>query len=169
MDYRKCAQEIFETVGKRDNLVSAAHCATRLRLVTKDNSKVDTKHLEDIDGVKGVFASNGQLQIILGTGVVNKVYDEFLSISGMTAATKDEVKAAAAAGQPLPQRIVKALGDVFVPILPAIVAAGLMMGLVEALGQFFPAFAQSDVVRDGLDLGQIERSQPDGSGHKYGF
>ena len=145
MDYRKCAQEIFETVGKRDNLVSAAHCATRLRLVTKDNSKVDMKHLENIDGVKGVFASNGQLQIILGTGVVNKVYDEFLSVSGMTAATKDEVKAAAAAGQPLPQRIVKALGDVFVLILPAIVAAGLMMGLVEALGQFFPAFAQSDI------------------------
>ena len=145
MDYRKCAQEIFETVGKRDNLVSAAHCATRLRLVTNDNSKVDMKRLEDIDGVKGVFASNGQLQIILGTGVVNKVYDEFLSVSGMTAATKDEVKAAAAAKQPLPQRIVKALGDVFVPILPAIVAAGLMMGLVEALGQFFPSFAQSDI------------------------
>ena len=97
MDYRKCAQEIYETAGKRDNLVSAAHCATRLRLVTKDNSKVDMKHLEDIDGLKGVFASNGQLQIILGTGVVNKVYDEFLSVSGMTAATKDEVKAAAAA------------------------------------------------------------------------
>ena len=140
MDYRKCAQEIFETVGKRDNLVSAAHCATRLRLVTKDNSKVDMKHLEDIDGVKGVFASNGQLQIILGTGVVNKVYDEFLSVSGMTAATKDEVKAAAAAKQPLPQRMVKALGDVFVPILPAIVAAGLMVGLVEALGSVIGAY-----------------------------
>ena len=143
MDYRKCAQEIYETVGKRENLVSAAHCATRLRLVTKDNSKVDMKHLEDIDGVKGVFSSNGQLQIIIGTGTVNKVYDEFLAVSGMSAATKDEVKAAAAASQPLPQRVVKALGDVFVPILPAIVAAGLMMGLVEALGQFFPAFAGS--------------------------
>lgn len=145
MDYRKCAQEIYETVGKRENLVSAAHCATRLRLVTKDNSKVDMKHLEDIDGVKGVFSSNGQLQIIIGTGTVNKVYDEFLAVSGMSAATKDEVKAAAAASQPLPQRVVKALGDVFVPILPAIVAAGLMMGLVEALGQFFPAFAGSDI------------------------
>lgn len=145
MDYRKCAQEIYDTVGKRDNLVSAAHCATRLRLVTKDNSKVDMKHLEDIDGVKGVFSSNGQLQIIIGTGTVNKVYDEFLSISGMTAATKDDVKAAAAAGQPLLQRVVKALGDVFVPILPAIVAAGLMMGLVEALGQFIPSFASSDI------------------------
>ena len=145
MDYRKCAQEIYETVGKRENLVSAAHCATRLRLVTKDNSKVDMKVLENIDGVKGVFSSNGQLQIIIGTGTVNKVYDEFLAVSGMSAATKDEVKAAAAASQPLPKRMVKALGDVFVPILPAIVAAGLMMGLVEALGQFFPSFAGSDI------------------------
>ena len=145
MDYRKCAQEIYDTVGKRDNLVSAAHCATRLRLVTKDNSKVDIKALEDIEGVKGVFSSNGQLQIIIGTGTVNKVYDEFLSISGMSAATKDDVKAAAAASQPLPKRMVKALGDVFVPILPAIVASGLMMGLVEALGKFFPAFASSDI------------------------
>lgn len=145
MDYRKCAQEIYDTVGKRENLVSAAHCATRLRLVTKDNSRVDMKALEDIDGVKGVFSSNGQLQIIIGTGTVNKVYDEFLDISGMSAATKDDVKAAAAASQPLPQRMVKALGDVFVPILPAIVAAGLMMGLVEALGQFVPSFASSDI------------------------
>ena len=73
MDYRKCAQEIYDLVGKRENLVSAAHCATRLRLVTADNSKVDIKKLEDVDGVKGVFSSNGQLQIILGTGTVNKV------------------------------------------------------------------------------------------------
>ena len=107
MDYRKCAQEIYDLVGKRENLVSAAHCATRLRLVTADNSKVDIKKLEDVDGVKGVFSSNGQLQIILGTGTVNKVYDEFLSISGMTAATKADVKAAAAAKQPLPFRMIR--------------------------------------------------------------
>ena len=101
MDYRKRAQEIYDLVGKRENLVSAAHCATRLRLVTNDNSKVNIKKLEDVDGVKGVFSSNGQLQIIIGTGTVNKVYDEFLAISGMTAATKADVKAAAAAKQPL--------------------------------------------------------------------
>ena len=145
LDYAKCAKEIYETLGGRENLVSAAHCATRLRLVTVDNSKIDMKKLENIEGVKGVFQSNGQLQMIIGTGTVNKVYDEFLKVSGMSAATKDDVKAAAAAKQPLPKRIVKALGDVFVPILPAIVAAGLMMGLVEALGQFFPAFAGSDI------------------------
>ena len=135
LDYAKCAKEIFEGVGGLENLVSAAHCATRLRLVTVDNSKFDMKKLEDIEGVKGVFSNNGQLQLIIGTGTVNKVYDEFLAISGMTAATKEEVKAAAAAQQPLIKRMVKALGDVFVPILPAIVASGLLMGIVEALGK----------------------------------
>lgn len=144
MDYAKCAKEIFDTVGGRSNLVSAAHCATRLRLVTVDNSKINMKKLENIDGVKGVFSNNGQLQLIIGTGTVNKVYDEFLKVSGMTAATKEEVKAAAAAKQSVFKRMIKALGDVFVPILPAIVASGLMMGLVEALGKAMPAFAGSD-------------------------
>lgn len=144
MDYAKCAKEIFDTVGGRSNLVSAAHCATRLRLVTVDNSKINMKKLENIDGVKGVFSNNGQLQLIIGTGTVNKVYDEFLKVSGMTAATKEEVKAAAVAKQPIFKRMIKALGDVFVPILPAIVASGLMMGLVEALGKAMPAFAGSD-------------------------
>lgn len=144
MDYAKCAKEIFDTVGGRSNLVSAAHCATRLRLVTVDNSKINMKKLENIDGVKGVFSNNGQLQFIIGTGTVNKVYDEFLKVSGMTAATKEEVKAAAVAKQPVFKRMIKALGDVFVPILPAIVASGLMMGLVEALGKAMPAFAGSD-------------------------
>lgn len=144
LDYEKCAREIYENLGGRENLVSAAHCATRLRLVTVDNSKIDMKKLEDVEGVKGVFSNNGQLQLIIGTGTVNKVYDEFLKISGMTAATKEEVKAAAAAKQPIFKRMIKALGDVFVPILPAIVASGLMMGLVEALGKAIPSFAGSD-------------------------
>lgn len=143
LDYAKCAKEIYETLGGRDNLVSVAHCATRLRLVTVDNDKIDMKKLEDVDGVKGVFSSNGQLQLIIGTGTVNKVYEEFLAVSGMSAATKEEVKAAAAAKQPLIKRMVKTLGDVFVPILPAIVASGLMMGLVEALGKAIPGFSDS--------------------------
>ena len=130
-------------MGGRENLVSAAHCATRLRLVIADNNKLNMKALENIDGVKGVFSNAGQLQLILGTGTVNKVYDEFLAVSGMTAATKEEVKAAAAARQPLPKRMVKALGDVFVPILPAIVASGLIMGLLEGLCKAFPALADS--------------------------
>lgn len=141
LDYGKCAREIVDIIGGRENIVSAAHCATRLRLVTVDNKKVDIKKLEDVDGVKGVFESNGQLQIIIGTGTVNKVYDEFLKITGMSEATKDDVKAAAAAKKPVWYRIIKTLGDVFVPILPAIVASGLMMGVVEALGKAIPNFA----------------------------
>ena len=133
MDYRKTAQEIYDKVGKKENLISAAHCATRLRLVLADNAKCDTKAVEDIDGVKGVFSASGQLQIILGTGTVNKVYDEFIAISGLTAASKEEVKAAAAAKQNIFKRAIKCLGDIFVPIIPAIVASGFLMGIMEAL------------------------------------
>ncbi len=133
MDYRKCAVEILATVGESKNIVSAAHCATRLRLVIADNSKVKKNILENVDGVKGVFESSGQLQIIIGTGTVNKVYDEFISAAGITAASKEEVKQAAAARGNVFQRIIKTLGDVFVPIIPAIVAGGLIMGIMEAL------------------------------------
>ena len=98
-----------------------------------------------------MFENNGQLQLIIGTGTVNKVYAEFLSVTGMTEATKDDVKAAAAAGQPIWKRILKAIGDVFVPILPAIVASGLMMGFVEAMGKVYPEFASTSWY-DFLDM-----------------
>ena len=126
-------------------MVSAAHCATRLRLVIADNGKVNKAALEEIDGVKGMFESSGQLQLIIGTGTVNKVFDEFVAITGVAAGTKDDVKAAAAAKAPIWKRALKTIGDVFVPILPAIVASGLMMGLVEALGKIDALnFAGSD-------------------------
>ena len=144
LDYRKCAEEIFANIGGKDNVISAAHCATRLRLVIADNSKLNTEALENVEGVKGMFNSNGQLQLIIGTGTVNKVYDEFLAITGLSAASKADVKAAAASRMPLWKKILKTPGDVFVPILPAIVASGLMMGLVEAIPKFWPAFGQSD-------------------------
>ncbi|MBQ3391954.1 MAG: PTS glucose transporter subunit IIA [Lachnospiraceae bacterium] len=144
LDYRKCAQEISDNIGGGANVVSAAHCATRLRLVIADNGKVNKAALEEVDGVKGMFESNGQLQLIIGTGTVNKVFDEFIAITGVAAGTKDDVKAAAAAKQPIWKQALKTVGDVFVPILPAIVASGLMMGLVEALGKAIPSFAGSD-------------------------
>ena len=144
LNYRKCAEEIFATLGGKDNIISAAHCATRLRLVIADNSKVDVKTLENVQGVQGVFNSSGQLQIIIGTGTVNKVYDEFIAISGVTGGSKEDVKATAASQMPWWKQLIKTLGDVFVPILPAIVAAGLMMGLVEALGKAIPSFASTD-------------------------
>ena len=143
LDYRKCAEEISAAIGGGSNVISAAHCATRLRLVIADNSKLNKAVLENVDGVKGMFESNGQLQLIIGTGTVNKVYDEFLAVTGVSAASKDDVKKAAASKMPLWKKILKTPGDVFVPILPAIVASGLMMGLVEALAKAIPSFASS--------------------------
>lgn len=133
MDYRKTAKEILDHVGGSKNIVSAAHCATRLRLVIADNKKADKTALENTEGVKGVFEASGQLQIILGTGTVNKVFDEFVSIAGITASTKAEVKAVAAGRQNLFMRAIKLLGDIFVPIIPAIVASGFLMGIMNSL------------------------------------
>lgn len=133
MDYRKTAQDILDKVGGGKNIVSAAHCATRLRLVIADNNKADKGALENIDGVKGVFEASGQLQIILGTGTVNKVFDEFIAIAGITASSKAEAKEAAAQKQNWFMRAIKLLGDIFVPIIPAIVASGFLMGIMNAL------------------------------------
>ena len=141
MDYKQCASEILDAIGGRENLASAAHCATRLRLVIADNDKVKKETLENIDGVKGVFEAAGQLQIIIGTGTVNKVYDQFIDLAGVEAASKDDVKAAAAAKAPWYKRAIKTLGDIFVPIIPAIVATGLLCGLLGGLSRAFPSIS----------------------------
>ena len=133
MDYRKTAQEIYDHIGKKENIISAAHCATRLRLVIADNSKADKEYVENIEGVKGVFFAQGQMQIILGTGVVNKVYDEFIQIAGVSESSKEDLKKVAASRANPVQRLIKTLGDIFVPIIPAIVASGFLMGIMEAL------------------------------------
>lgn len=133
MDYRKTAKDILDQVGGSKNIVSAAHCATRLRLVIADNGKADKEAIENVDGVKGVFEASGQLQIILGTGTVNKVFDEFISIAGITASSKAEAKEAAAQKQNIFMRAIKLLGDIFVPIIPAIVASGFLMGIMNSL------------------------------------
>lgn len=133
MDYRKTAQEIYDHIGKKENIISAAHCATRLRLVISDNSKADKEYVENIEGVKGVFFAQGQMQIILGTGVVNKVYDEFIRIAEVSESSKEELKKVAASRANPVQRLIKTLGDIFVPIIPAIVASGFLMGIMEAL------------------------------------
>ena len=133
MDHLNAAKEILAAVGGPENIVSAAHCATRLRLVIADDSKVNMAAVEDAEGAKGNFQAAGQLQVIYGTGTVNKVFDEFVKLAGITAGSTDDAKAAAAAkGNPI-QRATKLLGDVFVPIIPAIVASGLLMGLTEGL------------------------------------
>ena len=133
LDHKQAAKEILEAVGGPENIVSAAHCATRLRLVVADDSKVDKAKVDNAVGAKGSFQASGQLQVIYGTGTVNKVFDEFIALAGISASSKDEAKAAAAAKANPFQRAIKALGDVFVPIIPAIVASGLLMGLTEGI------------------------------------
>lgn len=143
MDYKNVASKVIENIGGKKNIISAAHCATRLRLVISDNKKLNTAEIENIEGVKGVFEAQGQLQIIFGTGTVNKVYDEFIQIADISTASKEEVKQAASAKQNFFKRAIKTLGDIFVPIIPAIVASGLLMGLLEGLCNVWPEMTSS--------------------------
>ncbi len=131
--YLKAAQDILECMGGKDNIASAAHCATRLRLVLKDESLIDKDALENIELVKGNFNNGGQFQIILGTGIVNKVYAEFIKMANITEMTKEELKQQAAKKMNPVQKLLKTLADVFVPILPALVASGLLMGINNIL------------------------------------
>ena len=149
LDYRKAAQGVLDNIGGASNVASAAHCATRLRLVINDNSKVNKEAIENVDGVKGCFEAAGQLQVIFGTGTVNKVFEEFISISGVEAGTKESAKEAAAQKQNPFFRAIKTLGDVFVPIIPAIVASGLLTGVetaAEVLGLEAVDFPQETAI-----------------------
>lgn len=140
-----CARAILEQIGGRQNLLGAAHCATRLRLEITDIDKVDLRSLEQIEGVKGVFYVDGQLQVVLGTGAVNKTYREFKMIAGLTA---DE--AVVPGGAPAQKksffllRWLKILSSVFAPILPAIMASGLLVGTLQLIGRLAPGWAASD-------------------------
>lgn len=133
LDHRLAAQQILDAVGGADNVVSAAHCATRLRLVIADDSKVNQQAVDNAEGAKGNFQAAGQLQVIYGTGTVNKVYDEFITLGNIKEATKEEAKEAVAERQNPFMRAIKLLGDIFVPIIPAIVASGLLLGIMSAL------------------------------------
>lgn len=144
MDYKKTAEDILAAAGGAQNIVSAAHCATRLRLVVANDADASKEKIEDVPGVKGVFQAQGQMQIILGTGTVNKVYDEFEKMIGSgVGGSKDEVKKAAESKMPVWKRIIKTVGDVFVPIIPAIVASGLLMGLLNGLVLVWPDMADN--------------------------
>lgn len=122
----RVAAEILENIGGKDNIRSVEHCATRLRLILNDKSKINEKAVENIDGVKGQFFAAAQYQIILGTGFVNKVYDEVIKHTGNLNTNN---KAEAYAQMSLSQKISRTLGDIFVPIIPVLVATGLFMGL----------------------------------------
>ncbi len=132
-NYSKVASKILEVLGGKENLVSAAHCATRLRVVLSNQELVDEKKLESIELVKGSFLNGGQFQIILGAGIVDEVYAEFIKLSGLNETSKEELKKVADTKLNPLQRILKSLADIFVPIIPAIVAGGLLMGINNIL------------------------------------
>lgn len=139
MDYNKIAKQIIECVGGNDNITGAMHCATRLRLNLVDESKIDEDALSDIEVVKGTFLAKGQFQVILGPGLVNLVCDEVTSILGIKTDSTPEPTNEEEKGNIL-QRAVQLLSDIFVPIIPAIVAGGLLMGInniLTAQGLFF--------------------------------
>lgn len=139
MDYNKVAKEVISHVGGPKNIKKAFHCATRLRLMLKDPSLVDEKALESVDGVKGTFLVQEQFQIIFGSGTVNLVTDEVLKELGMDSQDQADEEIVEKKGNPI-SRAVKTLSDIFVPIVPAIVAGGLLMGInnvLTAQGLFF--------------------------------
>ena len=133
MKFPKIAEQTIAKLGGKENITTLAHCATRLRLTLADESKVDKEAIENIEGVKGQFSTSGQYQIIFGSGTVNKVHAEMQKQMGTGDMSTAEVAAAGAANQPLLQRLVKGLADIFVPIIPAIVAGGLLMGIHSML------------------------------------
>lgn len=126
-DYKKTAEDVIRIVGK-DNIISATHCATRLRLIVKDKDAINVKELEKLSLVKGTFFNAGQFQIILGTGIVNKVYEELEKI-GLHTLSKKEQDEVIKNQQKGIKRLMRILGDIFIPIIPVIAATGLFLGL----------------------------------------
>ena len=134
MTNTEIAKKVIEALGGRENVNSVAHCATRLRVMVKDEGKIDKSTVENLEKVQGAFFNSGQYQIIFGTGTVNKIYDEVVAL-GLPTSSKDDMKAEAAKQGNWFQRAIRTFGDVFVPILPAIVATGLFMGVRGAIAQ----------------------------------
>lgn len=157
-ELNKSARQIVEAVGGAENIAAATHCVTRLRFALIDESKVDQEVLDQIDVVKGSFSTNGQFQVVIGQGTVNKVYAELVKETGIGESTKDEVKRASEKNMNPLQRTVKTLADIFIPILPAIVTAGLLMGInniLTAQGIFFSAKSIVQVYPQWADLANM--------------
>ena len=134
MNNQDIAKKVIEALGGRENVNSVAHCATRLRVMVKDEGKINKEVIENLDKVQGAFFNSGQYQIIFGTGTVNKMYDEVVAL-GLPTSSKEDMKAEGAKQGNWFQRAIRTFGDVFVPLLPAIVATGLFMGIRGAIVQ----------------------------------
>ena len=157
MDHAKVAGEVVEAVGGASNISAAAHCATRLRLVIADESKINQQALDDNEDLKGTFAAGGMFQIIVGPGDVDQVYDHMVADHGVREVSKDEAKEEAEAGGNIFSRFIKMIADIFVPVLPALIAGGLLMALHSVLTaeglfgeqsviQMFPALTDYDAL-----------------------
>ncbi|CKB54063.1 PTS system [Streptococcus pneumoniae] len=128
MNNQEIAKKVIDALGGRENVNSVAHCATRLRVMVKDEEKINKEVIENLEKVQGAFFNSGQYQIIFGTGTVNKMYDEVV-VLGLPTSSKDDMKAEVAKQGNWFQRAIRTFGDVFVPIIPVIVATGLFMGV----------------------------------------
>lgn len=133
--YLKISEEIIQNIGGKDNIQGVAHCATRLRIVLDDNIKAKMDKLDNIELVKGVFIVGDQLQIIFGAGLVTEVYEVFSKLVGIENMSLSDVKSKSAQKLNPLQRGIKSLSDVFIDIMPGILAAALLMGLSGLLGQ----------------------------------
>ncbi|WP_279026728.1 sucrose-specific PTS transporter subunit IIBC [Gibbsiella quercinecans] len=143
MDINATANALLPLLGGKENIARAAHCATRLRLVLSDDSLADKAAIEKLDGVKGCFHNAGQMQIIFGTGLVNKVHAAFIQAAGISESSKSEAANIAAKKLNPLQRLARLLSNIFVPIIPAIVASGLLMGLLGMVKTYGWADANS--------------------------
>jgi len=133
MDYPKIAAQLVDMLGGKNNIKALAHCATRLRLAVDDESLIDEQAIDSLEGVKGQFKVAGQYQIIFGSGIVNQVYAQMAKLTGLEEMSTKDVASAGAEKQNIIQQAVKGLSDIFVPIIPAIVAGGLLMGIFNVL------------------------------------
>ncbi len=155
---RQSVEQIVQAVGGKENIIAATHCVTRLRFALKDEGKVDKEALENIDIVKGSFSVNGQFQVVIGQGLVDKVYNEMVEMTGIGRATKQDIKDAAEKKLNPLQRAIKTLADIFIPILPAIVTAGLLMGINNILtgpGIFYEGKSIVDVHKQWRDVADM--------------
>ena len=148
--YLEISRQITEQVGGKENIVASTHCATRLRIVLKDYDKINKEAIDNIDLVKGEFVAGNQLQIIFGAGLVNEIYEVFSQYTGTAGSSMAEVKAEAAKKMNPLQAIIKSLSDVFVDIMPGILAAALLSGLTGVLNQW-------DVVEGNATLFAINK------------
>ena len=144
-NYQDEAKELLKLIGGKENVASVTHCATRLRFALVDEAKASPKDIQKLDSVKGTFTNAGQFQVIIGNDV-GDFYKDFIRVSGIEGATKEDVKKAAMTKQPFLQRMVAHLAEIFVPLIPALVAGGLMLGLGNFLQAGLPFLGVKEVI-----------------------